>query len=334
MARLGCEVFLRAAVTAVFIVSILMLRAAPLATAAGTCPGAAGPPVAAGSSPIPTGLPSTGGGFGGSNCGSDPEACGDGGPASADAATAQMQEGDVSTDAWVGLLMLPLIPISYAQLAADPCLPAPPPLPMGGGAPRTSIDPSEGALPVPVACPPTPGPPSLPDARQVALGIAVPYPDIQVGINPSPLGLTGLPSWFWIEGYDGRSLDAATTINVPPQVPVGYPASCPQPPGASLSVAVRFSPSSYDWTFGDRLPTSTLTTTSLGEAYPQQSSIRHVYEYTSLGRPAGFAVSVTVHFVAQYQANGGAWQTLPAVAKTYSRNYPVQQAQSVLVNGR
>jgi hypothetical protein len=166
----------------------------------------------------------------------------------------------------------------------------------------------------------------------VALGLAVPYPNVQIGINPAPLGLTGMPSWFWIQGYDGSPFGAGTRIDVPPQVPAGYPAGCPQPPGASLTVATQFIPTGYDWAFGDRLTTSTLSTTSRGQAYPQRSDIRHRYEYTSLGRPDGFPVSVTVHFHARYQANGGPWQALPAIAKTSTRGYPVQQAQSVLVN--
>jgi len=168
----------------------------------------------------------------------------------------------------------------------------------------------------------------------VGQGIPVPYPNIQIGVNPAPLGLTGLPSWFWLQGYDGRPFGAGAHIDVPPRVPSSYPAGCPQPPGASLDVAVQFASSSFDWAFGDRLTTSTLSTTSLGKPYPQQSDIRHTYEYTSLGQPNGFAVSVTVHFHAQYQANGGRWLAMPDVAKTYSREYQVQQAQSVLVNGR
>lgn len=315
------------------------------AAAATTCPYSANgqPPVSSrpvARSPLttqgsPSALPDTGAGGGVAFCAQNPDQCpptagggGNGPPSNAAAGTfapdVRLAYSGSSPGRGRSRLLMFAPPILGSGLdrsleAGDPC--TLPPADPGGG-------------PAPIPCPPQPGPPPLPDARRVALGIAVPYPDIQIGINPSPLGLTGLPSWFWVQGYDGRTLRAATTVSVPPQVPAGYPGGCPQPPGASLDVAVQFSPASYDWTFGDRLPTSTLSTTLLGEGYPRSSSIQHVYEYTSLGRPDGFAVSVTVHFRAQYQANGNAWQALPDVAKAYTRSYPVQQAQSVLVNGR
>ena len=334
--------------TALLLAWLTMLSAVPPVALAGgsaaACPGATMPPVAAGSGPLPQGLPSTGGGFGGTSCGSDPEACQSGGPATADSSSDWAQPGapPPAAVAWRGsspslrrpvdLLMLALIPSSGAQIAADPCSPVPS-LPSGnGGGPINPGGPSQANVPTPIPCPPLPDPPPLPNARQVALGLAVPYPNVQIGINPAPLGLTGMPSWFWIQGYDGSPFGAGTRIDVPPQVPAGYPAGCPQPPGASLTVATQFIPTGYDWAFGDRLTTSTLSTTSRGQAYPQRSDIRHRYEYTSLGRPDGFPVSVTVHFHARYQANGGPWQALPAIAKTSTRGYPVQQAQSVLVN--
>ncbi|HEY8744556.1 MAG TPA: hypothetical protein VIU62_15790, partial [Chloroflexota bacterium] len=264
-------------------------------------------------------------------CAQNPDQC----PAAPAAnAAASPRVAYVGSSPGRGAAGLLLLAVQLRQPIVDACGQPPAGDPMNTGSPGVSPANSPAVLPAPIPCPPLPAAPPLPNAQQVALSIPAPYPNIQIGANPGPLGMTGMPSWFWIQGYDGGPFGAGTRINVAPQIPAGYPASCPQPPGASLAVAVQFTPTSYDWTFGDQLATSTVTTTSLGTAYPQRSDIQHLYEYTSLGRPNGFPVSVTAHFHAQYQANGGPWQALPDVAKTYTRDYPVQQAQSVLVNGR
>lgn len=312
-------------------------------------------PVEANGAPVAPALPSTGGGFGGSSCGADPDACQDGGPQAVQSLSGQQDAIEIGPRE-VGLLApsgphQPMPWIMYAlvghhRLAADTCgssVPSapsnanPPVAPVGAQAP-TSPPASSVASPLdpptPVPCPPLPGPPPLPDARQVALGVAVPYPDVQIGVNPAPLGLTGLSSWFWIQGYDGRPLNAATTINVAPQIPAAYPGDCPPPPGATLEVTVQLTPFAYTWTFGDQSAMGTVTTTSLGKAYPQASDIQHRYETTSLGHPDGFPVTVTMRLHARYQANGAAWQDLPDASRTYTQTYQVQQAQTVVVNQR
>jgi len=301
---------------------------------------------------VPAELPHAGNG-GGSGCENDPEQC---------ASTADGRPGGVWTSTesvpfvspsisfgvrGVQTVALLLPQIDGLRVASGACTNSPPPVlpsntnppaaPVGAQAttpPPASSVASPPEPPTPVPCPPLPGPPPLPDARQIALGVAVPYPDVQIGVNPSPLGLTGLPSWFWIQGYDGRPLDASTTINVAPKVPAGYPGDCPPPPGATLDVTVQLTPFAYAWTFGDQLTTSAITTTSLGKGYPQASDIQHRYESTSLGHPDGFPVTVTMRLHARYQANGAAWQDLPDASRTYTRTYQVQQAQTVVVNQR
>ncbi len=312
-------------------------------------------PADANGTPVAPALPATGGGFGGTDCGRDPEACQDGGPQVVQSLSGQQDAIEIGPRE-AGLLApfgphQPMPWIMYAlvghhRLAVDTCgssLPSapsnanPPAAPVGTQAttpPPASSVASPPEPPTPVPCPPLPGPPPLPDARQIALGVAVPYPDVQIGVNPAPLGLTGLPSWFWIQGYDGRPLNAATTINVAPQIPAGYPGDCPPPPGATLEVTVQLTPFVYTWTFGDQFAMGTVTTTSLGKAYPQASDIQHRYETTSLGHPDGFPVTVTMRLHARYQANGAAWQDLPDASQTYTRAYQVQQAQTVVVNQR
>lgn len=69
---------------------------------------------------------------------------------------------------------------------------------------------------------------------------------------------------------------------------------------------------------------------SLGQRYPAPSDIQHTYEHSSLGRPAGFAVRLTVEFAAGYRVNGGAAQRLPGLRRTYETGYAVQEVQPVL----
>ncbi len=324
-------------------------------TSTSTSTGTGTAPTDANGAPVAPALPSTGGGFGGSSCGADPDACQNGGPQAVQNLTRE-QDGIEIGPREVGLRApsgphQPMPWIMYAfvghhRSAADTCgssvpsapsnanAPAPPVGAQATTPPLASSVASPPEPPTPVPCPPLPGPPPLPDARQIALGVAVPYPDVQIGVNPAPLGLTGLPSWFWIQGYAGRPLNAATTINIAPQVPAGYPGECPPPPGATLDVTVQLTPFAYTWTFGDQLTTSAVTTTSLGKAYPQASDIQHRYESTSLGHPEGFPVTVTMRLHARYQANGAAWQGLPDASRTYTRTYQVQQAQTVVVNQR
>ncbi len=155
------------------------------------------------------------------------------------------------------------------------------------------------------------------DPRGAALQLIrrVPLPDIRVKANPG-VGLVNVPAWFWVEGYDGRPFGTAETISV--SVPGGGSRS------VSLSVEVRGG--SYEWDFGD----GTTETGSLGTAYPAESEVKHRYASSSLGRPQGFPLKLTVRYEAAYRVNGGPLQPLPPVTAEYTGAYPVQEAQSVL----
>ncbi|HLG72491.1 MAG TPA: hypothetical protein VK009_18900 [Chloroflexota bacterium] len=157
------------------------------------------------------------------------------------------------------------------------------------------------------------------DPYQVALDVLghIPLPNILLKMNPDT-GLVAMPGWFWIANYDGRPFGASRTVTIP-----GPPG---QPP-TSFTVTVRVWPAEYDWLFGDG---QSLTTNSLGEPYPQESDIQHIYQFSSFRFSRGFPVDCTVHFAAQFQVNGGGWQPLPTILHTYGANYPVQEAQSIL----
>ncbi len=135
----------------------------------------------------------------------------------------------------------------------------------------------------------------------------VPVPDIVIGVNPTT-GLVAVPSWFWIEGYDGAPIIASDTL-------------------ADVTVEVEITPTAYRWSFGDG---ATLQTTSLGQAYPQESDIRHTYEQSSLSVGGAFAVTVEITFSARYRVNGGPWEPLDPITRAFTAAYPVQQLQSIL----
>ena len=147
------------------------------------------------------------------------------------------------------------------------------------------------------------------DPRQVALELLrhITLPDLQIDVNPS-LGLSGMSSWFWIQGYDGDAIGDSVNLS-------------------GVTVSVRVVPVHYVWQFGDG---TTLDSHSLGQPYPAESDIRHTYEYSSLHFPAGFPVGLTVEFAAEYRVNGGTPQSLPSIQQTFTTSYRVQEAQSLL----
>ena len=171
------------------------------------------------------------------------------------------------------------------------------------------------------------------DPYQIALNLLdhVPLPNVQINENPA-LGLVNLPGWFWINGYDGKPFGDSQTVTIPPAVGPNVPftqvpADDPSRQPTSFTVSVQVWPTGYQWSFGDG---SSLVTQSLGQSYPAQSDIQHVYQTSSLRTQNGFPVQVTVVFAAQYQVNGGGAQGLPSMSHAYAATYPVQEAQSLL----
>lgn len=135
----------------------------------------------------------------------------------------------------------------------------------------------------------------------------LPIPDIAIQANPST-GLVALPSWFWADGYDGAAIASSDALG-------------------SVSVDVEVKPLTYRWSWGDG---STLETVSLGQPYPAPSDIEHVYEQSSLAAGGAYRVAVEVTFSAKYRVNGGGWQPLDPISRSFTTDYPVQQLQSVL----
>ena len=117
-----------------------------------------------------------------------------------------------------------------------------------------------------------------------------------------------MPAWFWIEGYDGSPIRTSDTLG-------------------GTTVEVEITPTNYAWSFGDG---ATMNTVSLGRPYPQASDIGHSYEQSSLSAGGAFPVTVEISFSVRYRVNGGAWQPLDPISRSFTAAYPVQQLQSVL----
>ena len=140
-------------------------------------------------------------------------------------------------------------------------------------------------------------------------------PEAQIRVNPT-LGLVNLPSWFWVEGYQGATFTRALSLPSPPYVP--------------MTVEVRVYPQQYLWQFGDGSPI--LQTTSLGLPYPAESEVAHTYRFSSLNFPEGFPLMLVIEWGAEYRVDGGAPQALPPLRRTYLATHQVQEIQPIITN--
>jgi hypothetical protein len=171
--------------------------------------------------------------------------------------------------------------------------------------------------------------------REIALEVLqqVPLPAAAINMNPR-VALVALPTYFWIEGYDGRPLVNSRTVELPAEIgaevpTTAFPAGDPRRRGQSLTVEVRVWPVRYSWSFGDG---ATAVTQSLGQRYPAESEVRHTYERSSLGFSGGYPIRLTVDFAAEFRVNGGPPQPLAAAQRTYDAALRVQEVQTVLTS--
>ena len=129
-----------------------------------------------------------------------------------------------------------------------------------------------------------------------------------VDVRPDGRGVTGIPSLFWVDGYDGAPIsESLSAFGVTVQVQ------------ATMTDAV--------WDFGDGTPA---VHGGLGEAWPQRSSVRHTYANPS---PAGgYPVTVTVALQPTFSVDGGpATQLAPIVSRTPSDSCSRSPTDSPLI---
>jgi hypothetical protein len=136
--------------------------------------------------------------------------------------------------------------------------------------------------------------------KMIALAIR---PDLRIA--PGEIGLTGLPSYFWLA--------------VSPQ-PITATASA----GGTTVTAQAF-PVQFHWVFDDG---EDLITQSSGRPWTKElpGNIEHTYE--ARGQ---YNITVEVLYQARWQVNGGPWQSLGYFTTSGSRDYPVRQVVAVLV---
>ena len=195
-----------------------------------------------------------------------------------------------------------------------------------------------------------------PDPHQVALAMwdQMAMPNLQLDFNPRR-GMVAVPTWFWVDGYDGAVLPLSNTLHFSEQRcsrttdPTTGEArqACSSIPH-SLTVVVRAWPRLYTWDFGDggpgeQLGCGAVAACPIGLGRPftdvqSPSPIAHAYQWSSLGingAADAYTVRLVITFGAQFQfSRDGApmsgWQELGDRALTWTAAHQVQEAQSVL----
>ena len=150
-------------------------------------------------------------------------------------------------------------------------------------------------------------------------------PALTVGVNPAEDGITGLESYFWLAGYNGQPIDEVTQT-------------------AGASIEIRATPRSFTWDFGDG--SAVVTTTSVGQAYPAVSDIRHTYDVRSDRSPDAvngrYQVTVTASFDVSFRVvvpgvnlPTSGWTTFASlgyqpIGSSAALSYKVDEVRSVL----
>src|SRR6266568_7421497 len=203
------------------------------------------------------------------------------------------------------------------------------------------------------------------DPRALALRMEaeLPPPELRIGMNPA-LGMVAVPTWFWVEGYDGGTLSQSQTVVEAHEdchfVPArdsrgtavldadGRPKvqkSCTVET-TTFVVDVRLWPSHFAWDFGDGHTRDIACVDqgacgdALGQAYidsAHESPIKNPYRWRSLGVNGAldaYTINLGITFGAQYRVSvdgrGNGWQGLQDRKLTWSANHQVQEAQAVL----
>jgi hypothetical protein len=149
------------------------------------------------------------------------------------------------------------------------------------------------------------------DPRTIAEQLVrdLPYPAATVGASPGGRGLTGLESWFWIEGYTADPI--VDTVDQ-----------------FGMTVTVEASPTTVGWDFGDGTTTDGL---GLGIPPPRRSTVVHTFEVRA--RPA-YRVRALIELSVRWRLGTGPWQTLDPVVRTALLTYPVVASRAALVPDR
>jgi hypothetical protein len=130
----------------------------------------------------------------------------------------------------------------------------------------------------------------------------VPVDLATIRVRPDGGGVTGIPAYFWVEGYSGAPINETVT-------------------GFGTTVAVSITLGDVSWSFGDGSPA---VSGSLGEPWPARSSVNHTYRDKGLR-----TVTVTITLPAEFSVNGGPAEQLPPIVRTATLAYQVDEIQAV-----
>jgi hypothetical protein len=204
------------------------------------------------------------------------------------------------------------------------------------------------------------------DPKQLAVQMAaeVSPPELRIGMNPLK-GMVRVPTWFWVEGYDGGIIGQAQTVREDDTVchtvsvrgmdglavldETGRPQTrqdC-HTDTTNFDVAVRLYPNHYAWDFGDSngkdVPCRGIgdCPDALGLPFVDavhESPVQHPYVWSSLGvngAADAYTIKLAIVFSAEYRVaiNGqgqGDWQGLQPRTLVWTASHQVQEAQAVL----
>lgn len=151
-----------------------------------------------------------------------------------------------------------------------------------------------------------PRPPSPEElARQAADRAISLAPKPRLRVAPRSIGLTGLPSYFWL-AQRPRTITATAGV-------------------LGLTVTAQARPAQFVWRFGDG---SEKVTRKSGRRWRARrpGNIAHTYE-----RRRRYRIGVEVIWEARWRLGGGAWRPLGYFSNSDSRAYRVRQIIPVLV---
>ena len=131
-------------------------------------------------------------------------------------------------------------------------------------------------------------------------------PGVGLDVRPASRGVTGIESYFWVNGYGGDEV-RETVSDL----------------GMTVTVTARLA--GVEWDFGDG---TRRQASGLGEAWPERSSVRHTYRDPSPdGRP--FEVKATVILQPRWSLDGDDQGDLDPIEIEFTRRYDVDEVQAV-----
>jgi hypothetical protein len=134
----------------------------------------------------------------------------------------------------------------------------------------------------------------------------IPIGPIAIGHRPDNRAITGIPAFFWVEGYNGDPIERFIME-------------------LGSAVYVRVSLGQAAWSFGDG---GTSQDEDLGQAWPAHSSVSHVYTQSSPPTQP-YAVRAELRLDAEYSVDGGAWRPLVPITRQAELLYDVNEVQAV-----